>query len=339
MQELLALFVIISGLLIWAFRLAQSPLPELTGDPHNIMQRSMTVAQTGNIFATVDPPFRYIPVATLFELFGITTVGDQAAYITHLYSTTTTYVIIPATLYLLVRLTVGRKTALLTLLGVVSWRVFGIGLNAYVDGYWMYDYTIPLIFLTIYFGHKCVSGQSPRSSVKLAVGTGIGIGSVGLNEYILGAYTAAIITVLFIYHRKYLELATSGTIGSLMASSLIFMTDYAKDFILSSGGNRLELLPVSLVVPNAISILTTPAYLFPVFLTFLAVLLYYWNQSTPTDTNVLVISCSVLAVAWLSQFILATGWFALLAQYTGQYLVLTLLMHQMVKGAELFNII
>lgn len=332
--ERIALPLLCGGLTIWAILLAQQPLPELTGDPHNIMARSLRVAETGNIFATVDPPLRYVPLAIVFQLFNIESAGAMAAQTTHLYSTLLSHVIVPASLYALVRATVNRWTALATLSGVVVWRLLGIGLNAYTVGYWMYDYTLPFIFAALYLAHRTVLTETTPRRFILAAGTGLVIGAVGLNEYILGAYTAASIATLYVTHRLIQELAVTGAVGGLMASSLLFMPEYAKEYIFSAGGNRLELLGVPSLAGNAVGVLTTPAYLVPVGLATVSGSLYYWTRSKPTSSGILIVACGVCGVAWLSQFVLVSSWFAFLAQYTSQYLLLALACHQLIAASQ-----
>ncbi|RLM39273.1 hypothetical protein DVK01_01555 [Haloarcula sp. Atlit-120R] len=298
------------------------------------MKRSLRVATSGNIYSTIDPPLRYVPLAILFWILNITTVGPEAAYITHLYSTMMSYVVLPATLYLLVRETIDRKAALLVLLGVISWRLLGIGLNAYIHGYWMYDYTIPFIFIALTIAHRTILEDRQHHRFLLAAGTGFAVGVVGLNEYILGAYTAGIVAVLFIFHNRIRELILTGSIGAVMASSLMFMSSYAKDFIISSGDDRLKLLTVTAIPGNVIDIITTPAYMLPVGLVVVAGVLYHWTRSPPTSSGVLVAACIVLGIGWHSRFVLSSGWFALLAQYVGQYIVLALAVQQVVDHVD-----
>lgn len=244
---------------VWAFTLAQQPLPELTGDPHIIMRRSLRVARTGDIFNTNDSPLRYAPLATLFRLLGVQETDAQAEFVTHFYSTFMSYIAVPGMLYFLLRETIDNRVATLTVLGFATWRIFDIGLSPYQHGYWMYDYAIPFVYLALLVLHRMVLATEPNRKLLGAALAGLVIGIVGLNQYMLGAYTSVFAAVLYVLYGDYRELAMTGGIGAAMASSIFFMSDYAKDLIFSTGSGRLEFIGWGALPDHIASTITTPA--------------------------------------------------------------------------------
>lgn len=291
------------------------------GDPFTIMERSVQVAQTGDIY-TVDPPLRY---AFLAVLHLTPTISDNIT--THLYTTFFSYVAIPSTLAAFFYAVDNRRTAAFTVIGFMSWRALSLGRIGYQTGWWHYDNTLPFVFLALLLGHLTIVSEEDRRRVAFAIGAGLFVGIAGLNQYIMGALASAVLATACLSKRKYHELGLIGATGGLVGSILVFAPPRTFGFVFDkASGGRLGFgadWSLSVIINGFIEILTAPGYLFPFLLILLNAVLYWWLEDSLSNSNVVEGALVALIPIW----VISTGfeplrWFSMLAQYMLQYILL-----------------
>lgn len=301
----------------------QSSLIEQSGDPDNIVRRSLLVSETWNLFATVDPPFRYLPLAVIFSIVNPST--EAATRITHIYTTMTGFVVLPISVSVLFWRVVEWRVAFLTLLGFTTWIVLGVTENTYYDGFWHYTYVLPIVFLTLLSLHETVSGNRVRNSVLLAILTGSGVGIIGLNQYVYGALIAVTVTIVFLYHSQLRELLVAGVTGSLWGCVLLFSPQETREYVSSAGSSRLgvENWSTTTLLDGFSDILTTPSYFIFLMLGVAGVGLFLFTDSELSETRVVETGLVVFgSVGLISTVLVHPRWFAQLSIYVFQYIIL-----------------
>lgn len=185
-------------------------------DPIHIVERSLQVAQTGNIF-TIDPPLRYVPTATGILLSGAG--GDYvfASSIVHLISAVAAYVVFPFALALLATGIVDIRAGVITLLAFYTVRALHLGVGPYFTSRWHYAIPLAIAFATVHTLHLSVEGESGR----LAVHTGLGMGVVGLQEFVFGLILAGGATVVYLSRRQTRQWVICGAVGSVFGATLL----------------------------------------------------------------------------------------------------------------------
>jgi hypothetical protein len=310
-------------LLSWAFSvgwesigswMGRSFSPSITNDTTNVVNRSLTVALTGELHP-FDPPLRYIPLATIYYLTGAT--GVLAEKIANTYFAIMSFVAIPITMYTLFRSIGNKLTAFLTVLGFLVWRLAGLGVIAYYDGVWQYSQVIPLILLAIWSAHKMQS-----SFLRYSVLTGILIGIIGLNQYVYAMHTICIVVISTILNKKYRELTVSGLTASAFIPILL-LPDRLLTYALKDGTSRIGGPEDWEPVFGLINLITTPSYLFILSLfIFVFISTIYINRFL-TKNRMIESSIIILMSFWLAGIILVhPQWFTQLSHMPLQYILL-----------------
>lgn len=328
--EALGFALIFGALVVWAITIGWRPLsaweaytvPQ-SGDPPNIVAGALEVAHTGNVYATVDPPLRYVPIAIVYALVDAS--GILAERIAQTYATLMSFVGIPLALYALFRVVGDARVALLTALGFLTWRILDIGRVAYYNGYWHYSFVLPFVILALLFAHYAIVKDGGKQRLGWAALTGLIIGYVGLNQYVLAAYAAVAVAVVFLARRRFTELGVTGGVGAVYATALLLAPSSTDSFILNMAADRLKLDQWSLAAfeNGVINIATTPTYLFIVVLTVVFGIERLLSGRPTSESGVVEGSILVVGGLWLFfTGLAAPAWFSQLAQYVVQYLLL-----------------
>ncbi|QPV63200.1 hypothetical protein I7X12_00770 [Halosimplex litoreum] len=337
------LLVFCVPLVVVAVRLGWRPLAawqsagfDQSSDPDNIVRAALLVADTRNIYATVDPPLRYLPLATVFAIVDPT--AGTAARITQIFATGASFVALPLTVVGLFWRVADWRTGFLTLLSFGAWRALGITENAYYDGFWHYAFVLPLVFLVLVSIHETIQSPSgQRRTETLAAVTGIGIGLIGLQQYVFAGFVAATATVAFLSNRCYRELLVVGVVGALAGTPLLFVSREARTFVADSAVSRLGIgqWTVSTVLAGVGDVFTTSAYL----MLFAAVVATgCWLAISPRRVSETLVVESALAVfgtvGVVCTLLVEPRWFAQLAAYVFQYLFLGTVVQQSLAFAK-----
>lgn len=301
----------------------QSTLVEQSSDPDNIVRGARAVASSANVYATVDPPLRYVPLAVLFVIFDPGTFAAQA--LTQTYTTVLNFVVLPLTLGALLWRVADWESAFLTLLGFMIWQWLGITENAYYDGFWHYVFVFPLVFLTLLLLHDCLQEEDTIHRRLRATGVGLLVGAIGLNQYVYGALTALVIFVAFVFHRRWVDLGLSGSVGALCGVALLLSPGRTKSFVAQSAIGRLGIEQWSLAVlaSGVVDVLTTPSYLLFLLIGLGGGALFIVSERRVSDTGVIEASLLVYgSVGIVATLLVHPRWFAQLSIYVFQYLIL-----------------
>ena len=294
-------------------------------DAQNVIERSLVVAETRDPFATVDPPLRYVPLAILYGLFDVSKI--QAERIAGLYTATMAYVAVPVSVAALYYHSSRRswRLAALIIAGFVSWRVIGLGVNSYLLSRWHYSPVLPAIFLCLIFLHYSVLAD--ETNWRATVATAISLGVIGLTELIYGALLAATITVVYLYHKQYKNLATVGGIGVLFALPLVVVPNRVDGLVERELFGRIlrfeKYQSPSGAFSDTLAQVLTPGYFFLTALTIVTVAGLWYTRRPLSNSGALEGALLVFTGFWLIfEGFPYIGVLSNTAQFVTQYLLL-----------------
>lgn len=299
----------------------RSPGWPQTMDAFVIKQRALEVAQTGDIY-TRDPPLRYVPLAILYRL-----TNASPDLLTHLYTTAMSYVALPLAIGAYFYQTQGRRVAILTVLGFAVWRLAGVGQIAYYSGWWHYAFTLPFVFVALAFVERTATSPSIDRRLQFALATGMALGFLGLNQYIMAATTILVTVLVFLRQNRIRELALTGTVGAAFSSVLVFAPAQTHSFIAgkANGPFNKEGVPwaIETVLWGLKDMATTPAYLFPLALIAVVLTGYRVIDIRFSEGGTTEVALLVTGISWFVLTALVNPrWASMIIQYILQYLLL-----------------
>ncbi|MWG36974.1 hypothetical protein [Halomarina oriensis] len=236
--EVVALLALLVPGLALAVELGGTPISvyDPNVDPGAFVANAERLAATGDLFATRDPPFRYLPLAVVYALVEPTATGAER--IASTLAAVACFVCTPLALWLFARRVTGRVAALAVVVAFVPMRAVGYAMPGYYVGSWQLDYGQPLVFLALLTAHVASTENRPRPAVV----TGGLLGLLATVQLGLAALAALVVGVAFLLARAVRPLSwtvAAGAVGSLPLLAHLALSDAATGHLRGTVSNRI----------------------------------------------------------------------------------------------------
>jgi hypothetical protein len=206
-------------------------LPHFTGDPANIVRRSVQVSEGVSPLAFPDPPLRYPPISVLILLLSPLEVSP--ALITLTFTLAVEFVAIPVAFWAMLKEWL-QKRAVATSIYVGAMLMFSTypwPNTALEMSFWMYAYPVPFVFFA--FRH------ATRGTIRDDVLSGIALGIAALLQFFVAGFAAVVVALMRCRSPK--------SVGRIALVSMITSTPLGPyflryfDYILNYGSERAAL--------------------------------------------------------------------------------------------------